>query len=332
MQLLDWRGLAKKLRYRRLVVHLEERCREPKFIIPVVILLVVVLLVMWDRENVFTLDLSTEVVQLSVTDPLLSEWMIGNARLIDDPFSEDSEGAVLGDQSVLMLNTGTQVRMQRHGLEHTRLLLTADNAASTGRIEDASGGSIMLGEWALLLVEGSRLPLVFPFRGTLTAGDDVTIGVNSILLAGTVRVVEEQLLGNTHYTAGAEALDPGDRVQLWRDAKTDSGTRVRATVDGFIRIEPAGPGNALSLVAHGQADYVQVERLGSAGYQVRAPRWARFLHDPLLSATTAIIGFMLLLLGFSSKCIEIARQRREQDKTPMATDTQASDDNTGTQT
>lgn len=307
MRIFSWRWLGEKLGH----------CREPRFIVALVALLAVVLLVMWDRENIFTLDVSTEVAQFSVTEPLLSEWMIGNARLIDDPFSEDSEGRMLGEHAVLMLNTGTLVTVQRHGVEHTRLLLTTDKQASTGRIEDAEGRSTELGDWALLLVEAKGRPLVLPFRGTLTVGDDVAIGVDSILLSGSVSVVEAQLLGKTHYTAGVEELDAGDRVQLWRRGKSAARTHVPAIVDGFVRADPAEgfsePADALKLVAHGQADYVQVERLGSAGYRIRAPRWARFLHDPLLAAATAIIALLALLLEFSSKCIEIARPRRKEE-------------------
>lgn len=327
----DWRRLGKKLGLHRAVVHLQEHCRKPKFIIALVVLLLVVLLVMSDREKIFTLNVSTEIVEFSLTDPLLSEWMIGNARLIDDPFSEGEGGTVLNDHSVLMLNTGTQVRVQRHGVEHTRLLLTAGEQASAGRIEDAEGHSIKLPDWALLLVKDSGRPLVLPFRGTLTVGDDVAIGVDSILLSGTVSVVEEQLLGRTHYTAGVEDLDPGDRVQLWRP--DESGARVAATVDGFVRAEPmegySDPGDALTLVAHGQADFVQVERLGSAGYQIRAPRWARFLHDPLLAAATAIIALMALLLEFSSKCVEAVEPRNEEEGTSTGASDRDGDDSTG---
>ena len=336
MRLFDWRELGKILKYHQAVAHLEARCREPKSVIAIVALLLVVLLVMWNRAKIFTLDVSTEVVQFSVSDPLLSEWMIGNARLIDNAFSEDEEGTVLDDHSILLLNVGTQVRIQRHGIEHTRLLLTTDNKASTGRIEDAEGRSIELRDWALLLVAVSDRPLVFPFRGTLTVGDDVAIGVNSILLSGTVSVVEEQMVGKTHYTAGIEDLDPGDRIQFLRHDHTPVGTRilVPAIVDGFIRVEPAegfsGPANALMLVAHGQADFVQVDRLGSAGYQVNAPRWARFLHDPLLAAATAIIGLLAMLLAFSSKCIEILERRQEHDKISAEADDQASNEKAGT--
>ena len=334
MRFFDWRGLGKILKHHRAVVHLEERCREPKFVTAIVSLLVVVVLVMWDREKIFTLDVSTEIVQFSVTDPLLSEWMIDNTRLIDNAFSEDEEGTILDDHSILFLNTGTQVRVQRHGVEHTRLLLTADDKASTGRIEDAEGRSTELPDWALLLVEARGRPLVFPFRGTLTVGDDVSIGVNSILLSGTVSVVEEQLLGRTHYTAGIEDLEPGDRIRFLRHDLTAAGTHVPATVDGFIRVEPAKgfsePANALMLTAHGQADFVQVDRLGSAGYQINAPRWARFLHDPLLAAAIAIIGLLAMLLGFSSKCIELMERKQEQDKMHADTDAPARKDKTAT--
>ncbi|RRQ22351.1 hypothetical protein D6C00_10585 [Thiohalobacter thiocyanaticus] len=263
-------------------------------------------LVIVERENIFTVDASTEVAAFRITDPLLSEWTLGPARLIEDPFADVAASRNLADQSLLVVEPGTRVRLQRHGVGQLRIQLTADAGTTAGRVELADSSRISLGDWALLLVEVAGRPLVFPFRGTLAVGDDVAAGVDSIMLNGTVSVVEEQLLGKTHYVAGGEALDTGDRVQLWNKAPYGSVEPEPAVVSGFVRAEAmegfSEPVNALTLVAHGQADYVQVERLGSAGYHIHAPHWARFLHDPLLAASTAIIALVALLFEVLSKC------------------------------
>ena len=297
------------------------RGKGPALLVGLVVVALVITLVAWKRENIFTLDVLTEVVAFTVTDPVLSQWSLGETMLLEDPFAKPAEGRRLEEYALLIIEPGTRVRLQRHGIEQIRVQLTTDAHKSVGRIETPKGNRLDLGDWALLLVEIAGRPLVFPFRGTLTAGDDVAAGVESILLGGTVSVVEEQLLGQTHYIAGGETLDPGDRVRLWR-AGGDPGAPQPATVSGFVRAEAqAGfsePANAFTLVAHGQADYVQVERLGSAGYHIRAPHWARFLHDPLLAAVTAIIALLALMLELLSKCGALVAAASRRDKAPAA--------------
>jgi hypothetical protein len=177
----------------------------------------------------------------------------------------------------------------------------------TGRIEDSDGKVTNINGWSTLLIKLKERPLVVPFGGTLTVGDDVTVGVDSLLLSGTVNAVEAQLVGETSYVAGQQNLDTGDRVQLY--IKPWFKPAYPALVTGFVRAEPeefSESVNALTLVAHGKADFVRVERLGSEGYKIGAPRWARFLHDPLLAAATAIIMLLALLLEFGSKITGLA--------------------------
>lgn len=286
-----------------------------------IIVAAVVALVVTNRENIFTLDASTEAVAFRITDPVLSEWALGTAQLMEDPLAAVAAGRALDAHSTLFIAPGTQVRLQRHGIGRIRIQLTAPEHGSAGYVLQSDGSRIPLHDWALLLVEIAERPLLLPFRGTLSVGDDVAAGVDSILLSGTVSVVEEQLLGKTHYVAGGETLDPGDRVQLWRRSDEQGQSPEPAVVSGFVRAEASKgfsePVNAFTLVAHGQADYVQVERLGSAGYHIRAPHWARFLHDPLLAASTAIIALVALLLEVLSKCGSVVGGvRKEEKETP----------------
>jgi len=321
----------------------------PALVFGGVVLITVLGLVLQNRSHIFTLDVITEIVAFTTTDPVLTAWDLGaTSRLYDnpDPFAENETGRKLEPNAQLIIHDGTRVDMQRHGTGVIRVQLTRDDAArpidriersgtaekrstdrigqsdaakehSIGRIEQ-SDTAIELNDWAVLQVEPAGTPALFPFRGTLTVGYDVAAGVDSVLLSGTVSVVEEQLIGNTHYTANAESIDAGDRVQLRRKPKKDESPPVLATVSGFVRAEPATgysePIDALNLVAHGQADFVQVDRLGSAGYKIRATRWARFLHDPLLAAGTAIVALFALLVEVGSKCREgIWAWRRKND-------------------
>jgi hypothetical protein len=287
-----------------------------------------VLLVEQDRDKIFTIDVSTEVTAFTITDPVLSEWTLGETRLIEDPFGDIGDGRLVRDHALLTIEPGTRVLLQRHGVGLIRIQLSSNPKESLGTIEQIDGRRIHLAGWALLLVKVNDRPMVFPFRGTLSAGDDVAVGVDSILLGGTVSVVEKQLIGETHYIAGEETLDWGDRVRLWRNPSEGSQGPRQATVSGFVRAEGgtgfSEPANALTLVAHGQADYVRVERLGSSGYYIRAPRWARFLRDPLLAACTAIIALIALLFELLSKCgALIGDLAREKGKGQSATERQA---------
>ena len=262
------------------------------------------------RASIFTLDGVTERVSVELTDSILSEWRLPRARLMVDPLKESSEAIALRD-AVLLPEAGTTVQIQRHGVGVARLQLTIDEGRSVGRIIAEGESERSLGDWAVLIVELEERPLMLPFRGVLVAGDDVAIGVDSILLSGRISVVEAQLIGETHYLAGEQVLDAGDRVRFLEDrsgAAWGAEDWGHAVVDGFVRAESADfseAANALSVVAHGRADHVRVERLGSAGYRIRAPFWARFLHDPLIAGFTTILALLLLVFEASLKMHEL---------------------------
>ena len=289
----------------------------------VLVLLLVLFLVLYPRVHIFTLDVATEIAVFKTTDEVLTAWDLGaSSKLLNDPdpFAEPSEGRPLGPHAQLIIYKGTQVEVQRHGTGVVRVRLTRDDTAPMGRTETQAGVDD-LNNWALILIEPAGTPIVFPFRGTLTVGYDVAAGVDSVLQGGTVSVVENQMRGHARYTANTENLDPGDRVEMRDDDPSGDLPSKLSIVTGFIRAEPAtgyeDPMDALGLVAHGNADFVQVDRLGSSGYKIRAPRWARFLHDPLLAAGTAIVALFALLMEAGSKfgeCVTAYRERKSSNK------------------
>lgn len=317
---------------RRLGLMVSAIRKRPAVVFGGIALLAVLGLVLQNRIHIFTLDVITEIIAFTTTDPVLTAWDLGaTSELLDlgaedDPFAENATGRELEPHAQLIIHEGTQVALQRHGTGVIRVQLTRDGGNSTGRIQEFDttsqlGTTSQLSDRVVLLVEPAGTPMLFPFRGKLTVGYDVAAGVDSVLQSGTVSVVERQLISDTHYTANTESLDAGDRVQLVVQLVEDwKRLEVLATVSGFVRAEPAAsqaysePVNALNLVAHGQADFVQVDRLGSTGYKIRATRWARFVHDPVLAAATAIVALFALLMEFGSKCSDfISAYRRKDD-------------------
>lgn len=266
------------------------------------------------RERIFTLDAVTETASLIVSDGAFAEWRIDGAELTDNPLAAEA-ALTLPQGTYLMLRPGTRVDVQRHGIQD--VLLTLHAAAGTaGSIVSPDTGEHRLGAWAALRVPSGGRPLLWPFRGMLEVGDDVTAGVDSVLLQGKVNVLEQQLLRRTRYNAGTSELDRGDRIGFRRESRKGD---EAAVVEVFFRIEPANQErftealNAIQLIAHGSADYVSVERLGSSGYQIRATRWARFLYDPLLSFLAGVGALLFAAIEIYVNVREILRD---------ATDTQ----------
>lgn len=258
-------------------------------------------LVTIDRKWIFTINAITETVEFTVTnnDKDLFEWNIGSSNLIYHPEADNDHGTELGNDAKLKLTENTKVTINRQGIEKIHINIKSKTNDSAGSI-DNQGKVTRLGKQAIFTIHINEKPLLLPFIGRLTTGDDVADGVDSILLSGTVSVMEEQLIGRARYVVNIEKLDAGDRVQLWSRDHTET------TSYGFIRADStkgvSNPINALTVIAHSQADHAQVERFGSAGYKIYAPQWARFLHDPWLVAATSIITIIVLLLEFSSKC------------------------------
>lgn len=284
------------------------------------LVIAVLLLAFWPRYKIFTLDISTEIAGFIVVDPRFSLWELADATIYLNPISEQPDYKDLKEFSFLQLEKGVSVTVQRHGLGPLNIRLTfPDNETqqllgleladlqSVGTIVRSDGESIDLESWASITVRFGNQPKVLPFRGFLTVGDDVANLVDSILLGGSVAVVEEKLLTRGHYIAGEEILNPGDRVRLLNS------DRKPVPMDGFLRGEPppdafSEPKNALHLTAHGKADHARVDRFGSAGFEVLTKPWTRFVNDPVLAVVFAVIAGLALLLEVFFKLLEIHKK------------------------
>ena len=267
------------------------------------LLLGMLLVAFWPRHRLYTLNIVSEIVSLVVTDPLYAEWDLQGAAAYLDPWTEQAHSDSLPEGTLLQVNRGVQVELQRHGGGPLRIRLSAEQGG-VGRLLGDAGRNPDLGAWALFILPVSERPRLLPFRGQLTIGDDVTNQVDSILLEGRVSIIEEKLFSHGHYTAGEGLLETGDRVRLWSRAAAAPGGQAASQLDGFIRAAPQAPfDEPMRLIAHGQVDFAEIVRFGSAGYEVGTQAWTRFVNDPVLGVLLAMLASLALLLELFFKLL-----------------------------
>jgi hypothetical protein len=259
----------------------------------------------WPRGSVFSVDVKTEIIRFDVTNPRLSEWPVGGAKLWTTIMVQGPDVAALDQHAILTLNEGASVEIQRHGVGPVRVKIDCDGCDG-GFIETSGNDVLKLGSSALLVLAVADSPILLPFSGHAQIGDDVASRVSSILLSGTVKVVEEELITKGHYIAREQQFDTGDMIELFG---LESGTPSSATVDGFVRVEPMAAyseaEDAMRVIAHGEASYVEVIRLGTAGYEVRVHPWSRFLNDPALAILFAVLASLALIIEVVFKLSEL---------------------------
>ena len=264
------------------------RPRNVALIFTILLIPLFLTLFLTERENIFTINVTTEIAHLKITNSALTEWTIPEGKYYDDPFTETPKGNIaLG--STLNLEPGTEVEIHRNKNNIMTIVLRHENKM-IGTLQSSSDTHI-LKDWAILSLTTKKMIQLLPFQATLTLGNDVGVGTSSIMTEGKITIVEKQLWGGERYTAGENELDPGDKIKLMRKNKT-------AIVSGFIRITDDAN---LKIVVHGIADFAKVERLGSSGYSIKPSLLARVINDPLLSALTVILGLLVLLVELFSQ-------------------------------
>jgi len=255
------------------------------------------------RENIFTVNGKVESATLTFAENRLNKWNITGASIITD--LDNLEPELLQQQEVYFspAKGATATVNFRIGTKRKEIFITvASEQGSIGVIE-SEDGSFTLGTYTEIIVpfEHSK---IFPFVGSMQLGEDVAVGVENILLEGTVKIIEQEFIGDGRYVAGEYNLDRGDRVVLYLDNNLTRTSQVK----GFMRLTD---NNAIAITAHGVGEVVKVERLGSAGYKISPSVWARLTHDPLIAAITTLFATLLLLMEFSELIVNLSAKKEE---------------------
>lgn len=277
--------------------------RQLKVLVIISMMLIVSFLFFSGRENIFTISGQTESISLTFTSNQLNKWDISGASLLRD--FNDFEPKHLTQQEVYFSPAqGASAIVSRklnRSTEEIFIVISKDEG-SVGEIETESGieklGSYI--EISIPLVQAR----IFPFVGALSIGEDVAVGVDSILLSGTVKIIEQEFLSKGRYIAGEYNLDRGDRVELFMDDELLQASQVK----GFMRFTKDNP---IDITCHGVGEVVKVERLGSAGYAISPSVWARLAKDPFITAVTSLFATLLLLMEFTELIFNISSKKEE---------------------
>jgi len=185
-------------------------------IIIVFLVVLITMILVVDRENIFTVTGKTEAFSISLSDSPINHWNISNSLLMKDILESNNE-EVLPVDSYYFPSKGTSARIQivREKKPYLLIVLTNDIGSSIGEIETTDGIK-KLADYAELKIPTAN-PIMLPFDGKVRMGEDVGVGVDKILLSGSVRVVEKQLFDDANYVSGEFQFDAGDRIELFLD-------------------------------------------------------------------------------------------------------------------
>jgi hypothetical protein len=250
------------------------------------LLLVMSYILFSDRENIFTIVGKTESLSIAFSDNQVNQWNISGASYVDG--IENLEPQKLDSAEAFFVpSAGTQANISiTEYNDKTHLLVSlSSEKGSVGSIESGIQ-TIKLGDYAEV-----NLPItariVLPFEGSSRIGEDVTVGVENILLNGVIKIVEQQFFEGGRYVAGEYNLDQGDRIELFEDSSLNKLSKIK----GFLRLTP---GNPVELTAHGVGEVLKVHRLGSAGYELTPSLWSRVTSDPAISALTTFFATYII--------------------------------------
>jgi len=241
-----------------------------------------------ERINIYTVSAKTDILKVTLASNGINQWEIPEHAEIIDFFAAE-QVPLTGSENYVHVAAGTQVTMT---IDHNneRLVITLENNSENGSVGELESNFsyVPLGQYVDIIFNEPQ-QLIFPFRGAMILGDDVAAGVDAVLREGTIRIIEQELLGDVRYISGEFQLDEGDRVTLHKDFNYEQDVILR----GFVRYQPGEP---MAVTAHGETTVARVERMGSTGYDAKTSMWKRFANDPVVIAMTSLYAVLFLML------------------------------------
>ena len=260
--------------------------------------LIVVFLLVLDRDRTYSLSAVTETVSIVVRDPHGLSARVPAVSVL--PSAEKPY-----ELATLKVGNGSHVTLARK--REGDLFATVDwptNEAGSASLVTKEGAIVPLDSGASLRItldrnapwsSNARMPdsVLLAFRGEIRVGDDVAHLVERTLLSGHIMVVERQPLHplfDERFVVYQAPLDRGDVVEWQQGHGSDP-----AQVAGFVHV---GSGEALQVTAHAAADHVLVNRFGAAPYVLRPTFWDRVSRDPFVAGALSWIVVLAALFAF----------------------------------
>ncbi len=235
----------------------------------------------------FNLNVSTQVVQATISPQHRVDWHFRNALIYDN---YDSPGKLF--TGYVRVLPKTQVVFERAGNSPLRIALRSQSAQEPlAELHSSDKTKRDLHQWASIVVPLKSLhsqegrATVLPVSGDIALGAELSQLSDhpALLLGGRVALLAHSLLGDEKYEAGTAELETGDFVQV------KDGTDAH----GFVFV---GANSDMTGVFRVIARRVEVSRFGAQGYAVYASALNRLKNDTALQLVWAAAVFLLGVL------------------------------------
>ena len=262
----------------------------------------IIAILYWPRTFVYSLTAETEYAEIVIhgargTSVDLSMITLENCGVTKSPSYKDV---------TLNISKGTKITAVREGKGLLNLTLTNSREAdSVAEIDTRNGAPLPLKSGTQLCIRGrdkgevseknTDPHVVLSFEGTLIVGQEARPLIRSVLLKGTVAIIEHQPQIGERYILQRSELELGDRIS-WEAQASD--------VESISGVLYVGEDQGMLISARGVADFVEVRHYPNWMYKIKPSIWGRLVNDPLLICSFLIIGLVISLLGTTAKSRE----------------------------
>ncbi len=248
--------------------------------------IVAAIILLGDRTNIYSVKGHSQTITINTTSAEINEWYFESGILVaEDLFLEPVS---LSAEKTITFATDTKLRVTSINRDdHYKILISAKNPDFVGTFKNGNNVTKLTGYIELLLTTSNDL--VLPFEGKAYLGEDVGVGVESLLLEGEVSILESRFLSSGRYQGETYALDTGDRATI-----VDLNKEYISK--GFIRITDE---TAFYFSVVSEGDGVRVTRFGNEDLLLTPSIWSRVTKDPVVAAITSLFALMFLLLEFT---------------------------------
>ena len=255
-------------------------------VILVLIVIAASIVLLGDRSSIFSIKGNTQTLTIRTTTNPINEWVFSQGTVF--AVNSETNEYSLTEDAPLIIEAGIKLIITafQQGDNTTVVINAKKDNGIVATIEDPDT-DIVLTDYIDITIKITST-LSFPFEGEALIGEDIGDGVDSILLSGEIRVLEQLFLTSGRYQGEIYDLNTGDRVFVTNNNQS-------VVSKGFVRVTRD---ESFYFSAISEGSEARVIRFGSQDIVITPSFWSRITKDPIVSAMTAFLALMFLLLEF----------------------------------
>lgn len=250
--------------------------------------IIALIILFGNRNSVYGIKGNTQTLTLITSPNQLNKWQISTGMVFT--MSDHACSLQLDENNVLTLSDNIKITVTAETFaSEPRFLLVARNDGKIVANISSSADSCEIADYLEVTI-GKTNSLTLPFEALTFIGEDVGIGVDKLLLDGSVDILEKQFFSAKRYIGETVQLNMGDRVRLEEESNNEL-----PYAKGFIRFLD---NSNIYFSVTSQAKSVLIERFGSSTLTISPSIWSRITNDPVVAALGSLFALLFLLIEF----------------------------------